>query len=326
MIGDQTIAEDQTQVIALNASDEDVDSLTLSGNGLPSFASVNDNGDGTGTLTLQPGFDDSGDYTITVRATDSGSLSDQQSFALSVTDVNRASVLTAIGDQTIAEDQTRVIALNATDADGDAVVLSGDDVPSFITLDDNGDGTGTLTLQPGFDDSGDYTITVRATDSGSLTDQQSFALSVTDVNRASVLTAIGDQTIAEDQTRVIALNATDADGDAVVLSGDDVPSFITLDDNGDGTGTLTLQPGFDDSGDYTITVRATDSGSLTDQQSFALSVTDVNRASVLTAIGDQTIAEDQTRVIALNATDADGGRRRAQRRRRAIVYHPRRQR
>ena len=230
----------------------------LSGDDVPSFITLDDNGDGTGTLTLQPGFDDSGDYTITVRATDSGSLTDQQSFALSVTDVNRASVLTAIGDQTIAEDQTRVIALNATDADGDAVVLSGDDVPSFITLDDNGDGTGTLTLQPGFDDSGDYTITVRATDSGSLSDQQSFALSVTDVNRAPTLAAIGDQTIEEDQTRVIALNATDADGDDIILSGNALPSFASVNDNADGTGTLALQPSFGDAGTYALVLRSTD--------------------------------------------------------------------
>ena len=225
---------------------------------------------GTGTLTVQPGFDDSGDYTITVRATDSGSLADQQTFTLSVTDTNRAPMLTAIGDQTIAEDQIQVIALNATDADGDAVAFNGDDLPSFITLNDNGDGTGTLTLQPSFDDSGDYPITVRVTDSGSLTNQQSFTLSVTTVNRAPALMAIEDQSIAEGQAKVIALNAADADGDGVILSGHGLPSFASLNDHGDGSGTLTLQPSFNDSSVYLITVRVADSSSETHQQTFML--------------------------------------------------------
>ena len=306
VMGDQRIAEGQAQVIALNAADADGDGIILSGQGLPSFTSLRDNGDGTGTLTLQPGFNDSGDYPITVRATDSGSLTNQQTFTLSVADVNRAPMLTAVGDQTIEEDQTGAVALNAADADGDNIILSGHGLPSFTSLRDNGDETGTLTLQPGFNDSGDYPITVRATDSGSLTNHQTFTLSVADVNRAPMLTTIGNQTIEEGQTQVIALNATDADGDTIALGSEDLPSFVSVDDNGDGTGTLTVQPDFDDGGEYSITMHATDSNSTTDQQSFTLSVADVNRAPGLTAIGDQMIEEDQTHVIALNATDADG--------------------
>ncbi|MEX2546446.1 MAG: PKD domain-containing protein, partial [Chloroflexota bacterium] len=59
-IGDQTLDEGTTLDVALSALDPDTDPLVLSATGLPAFATFTDHGDGSGTLTLTPSFDDAG--------------------------------------------------------------------------------------------------------------------------------------------------------------------------------------------------------------------------------------------------------------------------
>ena len=63
--------------------------MALSVDGLPSFGSLTDNGDGTGALVFDPHFVDDGIYTISVTVADRGlpSLADSESFTLTVRDV-----------------------------------------------------------------------------------------------------------------------------------------------------------------------------------------------------------------------------------------------
>lgn len=96
----------------------------------------------------------------------------------------------------------------------------------------------------------------------------------TSSNVAPVLSAIADISMSVEDSVVVALSATDANGDVIELAATGLPSFATLSDNGNGTGTILLAPGLADAGVYTITVTATDSGvpALSDSEPFVVTV------------------------------------------------------
>jgi hypothetical protein len=166
-IGNQTIAAGSVQTVALTATDPDGHGMTLSATGLPAFATLTDNGGGSGSLRVAPGFGDSGSYPITVRVSDSGSpsLMDTETLTLTVTTTNRPPVIAAIADQQVSHGATLDIAISATDADGHVISLSKTG-PAFATVIDNGGGSGILRLAPGSTDIGVHTVTVRAVDNG----------------------------------------------------------------------------------------------------------------------------------------------------------------
>jgi len=85
-IEDESVNEGGSLTIPLSATDPDGDDITLSASGLPAFAILTDNGDGTGTIDVNPGDMDAGVYPIDVTATDDGTpnLSDTESFTLTV--------------------------------------------------------------------------------------------------------------------------------------------------------------------------------------------------------------------------------------------------
>lgn len=88
-INDQSIAEGSSLLIPIVASDLDSDSISLSVNNLPSFGELTDNGDGSGSLNFMPEFNDAGQYSIEVVATDNGqpALFGTESFLLTINDV-----------------------------------------------------------------------------------------------------------------------------------------------------------------------------------------------------------------------------------------------
>ena len=97
------MAEGGNLIIGLSASDPDGNGLTLSATGLPGFAALIDNLNGSGTINVAPGFADAGTYPVTVTVTDdgTGALTDSDSFDLVVSNVNQPPALTAIGNQAV---------------------------------------------------------------------------------------------------------------------------------------------------------------------------------------------------------------------------------
>lgn len=308
-IGTLTVAEGGTLVVNITASDPDGDFVALAASGLPSFASFTPTGNGTGTLTLTPGFGDAGTYnTPSIIATDPITGFDEEVFTIVVTDTNRDPVLTAIGNQTMVEGATLTLNLSASDPDGQIPAFVGTDLPSFATLTDNGDGTATLAFAPGFTDAGIYTMTITVNDGQGGSDSETFTLTVTEGNLPPVLTDIADQTMLENTVLVVNITASDPDaGDTIMLAVANLPAFGVFVDNGDGTGTITFTPGFTDAGVYpNITVSATDALGESDSDTFTLTVGNVNRPPVLSAIGNQLVAEGSNTVLSLTAPDADG--------------------
>ena len=143
--------------IQLFASDEDNDVISYSGANLPAFASLTDYGDGTALLQLTPAITDTNTYTgLVIRATDIHGGVDSSVFDLTVTN-NYIPTLDSIINFVMNEGDSMSTMLAAMDSNG-VHTLTWDDseLPSFITLSPNPDGTAMLTLKPGYADGGTY--------------------------------------------------------------------------------------------------------------------------------------------------------------------------
>ena len=118
--------------------------------------------------------------------------------------------------------------VSATDADGTTPALSATGLPAFCSFTDNLNGTGTLICTPGFTDAGLYTgLTITASD-GFLADSKTFSLTVTNVNRAPVLNAIGAKGVNENTNLNFTISGSDPDGDAITYSASGLPAGATF--------------------------------------------------------------------------------------------------
>jgi hypothetical protein len=92
----------------------------------------------------------------------------------------------------------------------------------------------------------------------------------TSTNTAPSIDAVSDQTVHSGETVAVPVTASDAEGDSLTLSKSSGPSFVTLTDDGDGTGSLEIAPTSADAGAYTIEVTADDG---TDQTTASVQLT-----------------------------------------------------
>ena len=86
-IGDQTLEEGESLNVGLSASDPDGNDsdIEFSATGLPGFAQLLDNNDGTAELQINPQAGDAGTYGITIEVTDGDLLTDSETLDIIVT-------------------------------------------------------------------------------------------------------------------------------------------------------------------------------------------------------------------------------------------------
>ena len=296
--GDQTTPEDTPITVTVPATDDDGDNLTYSATSASPNVSITI-GVG-GQFTLVPALNWFGQTTITLNVTDGNGGTDSLAFILTVTPVNDAPVLDAIGNQTTTEDTPKILVLNATDVENDSL--------TYTATVDSGNVTATvvgnaLTLTPAANWSGVATITVTVNDGNGGTDSETFTLTVDSNNDAPVFGACGDVTTPEDTPLSITVAATDSDGDNLTYSGTSSNPNVTV-TVGVG-GQYTLTPAQDWNGQTTITITVTDGNGGTDSMSFLCTVTPVNDPPVLAQIGNHTIPEDSQLSLILSATDVE---------------------
>lgn len=244
-------------------------------------------------------------YTIDVTVTDDAGATDTETVVVTV---NAAPPVAEAGaDQSADEGQPVTFAGTFTD-------LTVDD--THVIEWDFGDGTtdtGSLTPSHAYGDNGTYTVTLTVTDS----DQQSSTdtLTVTVANVAPTLTVPGAQTVAEgallDLTEIGRFTdpgftrASAATSETFTFSVDwgdgtaPTTGSVTSVEQGD-TGRLTSgvfgsSHAYADDGVYTVTVTVTDDDGGEDQQTFAVTVTNV--APTLTVAANQTVNEGAMLIV-----------------------------
>jgi hypothetical protein len=290
-----------------DAEDADADlTYTVQSNSNPSLVTVSVDG-GTDVLTLSYLTNQNGTADITVRATDSGTLFAEDTFTVTVNAVNDPpTVDNAVADFAVAEDAVdstfdlTSIFSDIEDADTDLIyTISSNSNSSLVSASTNG-GTDVLTLDYQTNQNGTAEITVRATDSGTLFAEDTFTVTVTAVNDPpSVSGPVADFTVDEDAAdsvfdlTTVFSDVEDVDADLTyTVESNSNPSLVTVTANG-GTDELTLTYLLNQNGTAEITVRATDSGTLSTEDTFTVTVNAVNDIpTVSNAVADFAVIED----------------------------------
>ena len=242
-ISDYTIHENSTGTITISATDPERPPI-LSAT-LPEFATISDHFDGTGSISLNPGFADSGNYSISVIATDAddNTLFQTENFVLLVNNTNRAPVISAINDIAIPMIEMYSLEIPASDPDGDEIAFSATGLPTGSAI--NGT-TGLFSWAPSEIQEGLFTFRVIATEKNSTALSGNGTVSITVTDSISPIITPPNDIILEATNIFTLLNSTHY-GEANAT--DNVDTNITITNN------ATMPFGV---GVHTIEWRATD--------------------------------------------------------------------
>ncbi|HET8776669.1 MAG TPA: Ig-like domain-containing protein [Candidatus Limnocylindria bacterium] len=255
------------------------------------------------TYTPNAGF--SGEDSFTFTASDGDLTSDPATVTITVGAAsNRAPMLDPIGSHTVDEGATLTIDLSASDPDGDQITLTVVGLPPFATFTNDGDGTGSIVVEPGFDDAGTYAGIVITASDGSLADDETIMITVRDASRAPVAADDG-LTVAEDDSVTANLldNDTDPDGDALSITSVTQPSHGSV--ACAPLGSCTYAPDADYFGPDTFTYAVTDGRGQTDSATVSVTVTPVNDPPTADDVSETDVAPSETRTITLVGHDID---------------------
>ena len=311
-IGNKNVNEGVLLTFTASATDADLpaQTLTYSATGLPSGATFNA---ATRTFSWTPSESQGGTTpSITLRVTDNGVglLYDEETITVTVSEVNSAPVLAAIGNKNVNEGVLLTFTASATDADLPAQTLtySATGLPSGASI----SGAGIFSWTPAISQGSitPYQITVRVTDdgTGALFDEETIAVTVAEVNTAPALDVISAKSVNEGSLLTVTPVASDVDVPAQTLTFSlqgTVPAGVAIDS---ATGVMTWTPSESQGGTApSITIRVSDSGtpSLFAERTFIVTVDEVNVAPVLAIIGSKSVNEGVQLTFTASATDVD---------------------
>ncbi|MCC6793873.1 MAG: PQQ-dependent sugar dehydrogenase [Candidatus Hydrogenedentes bacterium] len=311
-VGNKSVDENAQLQFTVTATDPEDTALTMTASNKPIGSSFVDNGDGSGTFTWTPTYVQAGTYTnVSFTATDAGSPAKQDSRSINITvnNVNRAPVVSAIGNQSVSENAILQVNVSASDPDGTVPLLAATGMPQGATFTDNHNGTGVFTWAADFNDAGVYPgITIIATDAeqSGLTGQRDFTVTVNNSNRKPSIDPVANVSADEGDTISFGVTASDPDQDSLTLSAENLPNGATLTDNGNGTATFNWEVDRKsaDNSPYAITFIATD-GDKSDSTNCTITIADVNVPVLLETIGGKDAVEGQPMSFAVIAVDPD---------------------
>ncbi|MBR9677440.1 hypothetical protein GOV04_04825 [Candidatus Woesearchaeota archaeon] len=289
--------------IPVNFSDGDGDDVIISIEGLPAGSFFDD-----GILEWTPNYEVVQQNTALERlkgntrtieivfVADDGIDVVRQPVKLIVADKNRAPIIEYINEIVVSEGETIVLNPVAIDHDGQPLkyYYSG-------FMDSN-------TKELTFDDAGEYIVKVLVSD-GVNSDTITVDVTVLNTNRAPTIKSVRDRTINEGEQLIIDLKAEDVDGDSVIFSASQLPFGAVIDNN-----QFVWTPGYGQASnaqtiEYSITVLASD-GEFASEETFSVSVKDVNRKPTITGFTPQFNSIDSVIgapvIFEVQASDADG--------------------
>lgn len=158
---------------------------------------------------------------------------------------------------------------------GDSVQIEATAYPTWLVLDDQGQGRALLVGTPANSDVGQHHVTLRVTDAEGKTDTQSFTITVSNVNDAPVFTSAPVIHAGLRELYHYMVVAVDPDlmwGDRLSVTAVQLPAWLSLEDNGNGWATLAGTPERRHLGRHTVSLRVTDSQGEMTTQTFTLTV------------------------------------------------------
>lgn len=264
-----SVMETESLRFTPTAADADGDVLQFSIRNKPSWLNFDTT---TGTLTGTAEHGHAGSYHDIQITVSDGKLSATHTFSIHVTAAPKPNTAPELSGSapSATELQSFVFAPIARDADGDLLLFSIENKPTWVNFDSK---TGTLSGTPQRGDAGHYDTIILTVSDGRAKTSLPVRIMVNAApapNRAPVLSFTSQlfQTI-ETQPLSIHINASDPDGDALQFSLNNHPSWLTIDAS---SGRISGTPERGDAGRYdNIELRVND-GSLTASMRFALQI------------------------------------------------------
>ncbi len=251
----------------------------------------------TGVLAVKDAtyfnYEDVQSFDISVRLTDNGlgNLQTTETVTISLNDVNEFSPVVSSSVNPLDENATSgtVAAVSATDDDVLQTLsysIASGNIGAAFSIDNSGVITISNSAALDFETNPSFNLIVDVSDSGTPSNETSenLTITLTDVNEAPVLSAIGDQMGTEQSELTFAANASDED-----LPANTLQFSLDATSSGNGmmidvsTGVFTWTPDHTQAGTYTVEVTVTD-GSLSDSESISISISDVLGVSVTEGI------------------------------------------
>jgi len=266
----------------------------------------------TGSFALVTGLLVQGDY-VSATSTDAAGNTSEFGANTEVVPSNTAPILDAVGAQ--SGDEGTLITFTATGSDSDlpadTLTFTLEDGAGSVPAGASITGGGVFTFTPSeAQGPGVFSFDVVVTDDGTpnLTDRETITVTVNEVNIAPVLDAVGAQSGDEGTLVTFTATASDVDVPANTLT-------FTLEDGAGsvpvgavitGGGVFTFTPSeAQGPGVFSFDVVVTDDGTpnLTDRETITVTVSEVNVAPVLDAVGAQ--SGDEGTLISFLATASD---------------------
>ncbi|MDC0172999.1 cadherin repeat domain-containing protein [Gammaproteobacteria bacterium] len=299
-------AENQTSIGTIVASDGDDDTLSYSLSGADASSMSINTSTGVLSFLTAPDFEIKTSYSITVNVSD-GTDVVAQAVTVNITNVNdNDPVISSTSSFSIDENQLLVGSVFASDVDGDTLTynLAGTDAASLTFVASN---TLVFSNPPNYENKFLYSVNVEVSD-GVNSVTQSVTVNIMNVNdNDPVFLSLNSFSIPENQASVGTVFAKDADGDTLnySLSDGDANSFEI--NAVSGLITFTDSPNYESKNTYEVTVRATEESAEENhvEQKVLINVTDTNEFSPIITTSVFTVAENQTAVGTVLATDED---------------------
>lgn len=216
-IGNRSVNENSLLSFTANAADPDGDLITYSAQNLPAGAIF------TGqAFSWTPTYEQAGTYQVTFIASDTARAQDSETLTITVNNVNRAPVLSPIGNRSLGENELLQFSVGATDADGDTITYSVQNLPSGASF-----ASQRFSWTPAYNQAGTYQVTFTVSD-GQAQDSETITITVENVNQAPVLSRVGNQSVFATDLLTFSVQAADADGDRIQYSAQGLPSGATF--------------------------------------------------------------------------------------------------
>lgn len=250
----------------------------LQGSGAPATSSTTDAG---GIAAIDFNTATGGSYTIQGAYTAEASPppvflgSTPPTFSASfATTVNRAPSFSSTAALSATQGSLYSYAVVTADPEAGSRTITAGTLPGWLSLVDNGNGTATLSGTPGNGDVGAVNVQLTVTDTGGLTAQQSFTITVANLNDLPTFTSSPVVTAASGEPYSYSITTGDIDlGDTRSISAVTRPAWLTFTDNGNGTALLAGTPADADVGQANaVLLQVTDAAAGSTQQSFSIAV------------------------------------------------------
>ena len=311
-----TVEEDGTVTIDVLGNDEatagNLDPATVTLISAPEDGSSSVNPAGTVTYTPAADFFGADTFTYTV-ANGIGFVSNEATVTVAVTPVNDAPVFESEPATVATEDSPYIYEINTSDVEGDALEIAAPTLPSWLTLDDAGDGTATLSGTPQKPNNGANEVALTVGDGG-LTTEQAFTVTVSPVDDAPVamddeaetpedvavtIDVLDNDSDPDTETLTVASAGNAENGTVEIIDGTAVRYTPDADFFGEGAFTYTASDGVSTSGEATVTVTVTP----VNDAPTAATITAPEDGSAIELAGDP---ESPVEVAWTAADDADG--------------------